>query len=229
MYSDTTNPTSARQSELRNRYFFSCSCSSCSADFTNGLPDPCQDPGFAAAEALAVRLHVEASVLPPERASVLLQDALDSLDPYPPHRQPKPSILHTAFLNAIANQSWAIALSFALEAYFYVDPLLYRLSWHPVRVVRKWVLLRLVIQIAGLVSDGGGSIQALEKFCVQWQVVAMGIFQEVSNAISFSHGNNSPFAAEVKVFGEAAGIGRERVSNQLVEEEWVKLRKIAEK
>ena len=72
-------------------------------------------------------------------------------------------------------------------------------------------------------------MQALEKFCVQWQVVAMGIFQDVSNAISFSHGNNSPFAAEVKAFGEGAGIGRERLRNELLEEEWVKLRKIAER
>ena len=172
---------------------------------------------------------MEASALPPERAAVLLQDALGSLNPYPPHWQPKPSILHTAFLNALANQSWAIALSFALEAYFYIDPLLYRLSWHPVRVVRKWVLLRLVTQIAGLVSDGNTSVQALEKFSIQWQVVAMGIFQEVSNAISFSHGDESPFAAEVKAFGEGAGIGRERVRNELLEEEWAKLRKIAEK
>ena len=172
---------------------------------------------------------MEASALPPERAAVLLQDALGSLDPYPPHRQPKPSILHTAFLNAIANQSWAIALSFALKAYFYIDPLLYRLSWHPVRVVRKWVLLRLVTQIAGLVSDGDASIQALEKFSVHWQLVAMGIFQEVSNAISFSHGDESPFAAEVKAFGEGSGIGREGLRNELLQEEWAKLRKIAEK
>lgn len=171
---------------------------------------------------------MEASALPPERAAVLLQDALGSLDPYPPHRQPNPSILHTAFLNAIASQSWAIALGFALKAYFYIDPVLYRLSWHPVRVVRKWVLLRLATQIAGLVSDGDGSIKALEIFCIKWQVVAMGFFQEVSNAISFSHGNNSPFTAEVKAFGEGAGIGRERLENELLEEEWVKLRKIAE-
>ena len=78
-------------------------------------------------------------------------------------------------------------------------------------------------------SDGDGSIQALEKLCVQWQVVATGIFQEVSNAISFSHGNKSPFAAEVKAFGEGAGIGREKLRKELLEEEWAKLRKIAEK
>lgn len=227
-YIDSTNPTSARQSELRSRYFFNCTCSACSAGFTNGLPDPRPDHNFDAVQARAVGLQAEASTLPPDRAAALLKRALGFLGQHPPHRQPNPSILHTAFLNAIATQSWAIALSYALKAYFFIDPLHYQLSWHPVRVVRKWVLLRLVTQIAGLVSEGVDGIKGLEKFGINWQIVAVGLFQEVSDGAPLSHGSNSPFIAEVKAFGEGAGMGREKLARGLLEEEWAKLRKVAD-
>ena len=228
LHSDVTNPTSARQSELRSRYFFKCSCSPCSTGFTNGLPDPGPDYNFDAFEAYAIRLQAEASTLPPVRAAASLKSALGFLGQYLPHRQPYPSILHTALLNAIATQSWAIALSYALKAYIFVDPVHHRLSWHPVRVVRKWVLLRLVTQIIGLVREGNPSIKGLEKFGVDWWIVAMGLFQEVSDVAPRSHGSNSPFTAEVKAFGEAVGMGREKCERDLLEEEWAKLRKVAE-
>lgn len=226
-YVDTTNPTSVRQSELRSRYFFSCICSPCSVGITNGLPDPCPDHKFDVIEARALGLQAEASTLPPDRAAVLLQSALGSLVQYPPHRQPNPSILHTAFLNAIATQSWAVALSYALKAHFLIDPSHHRLSWHPVRVVRKWVLLRLVAQIAGLVSEGDGSVRGLEKYGIDWQSIARDLFHEVSDGAHRSHGNNNPFTVEVKAFGEGAGIGSEKRARD-VSKEWAKLRKAAD-
>ena len=226
-YVDTTNPTSARQSELRNRYFFNCTCSFCSAGITNALPDPLPDHSFDAIQARALGLQAEASTLAPDRAAALLDSALGFLSQYPPHRQPNPSILHTAFLNATANQCWVLALRYALKAYFFIDPVHYRLSWHPVRVVRKWVLLRLVTQIAGLVSEGDSSIKGLETFGINWQVVAIGLFQEVSDGASRSHGSDSPFTAEVKAFGEGMGMERARSGEGLFDEEWANLRKVA--
>ena len=227
-YVDTTNPTSARQSELRSRYFFHCTCSSCGAGITNGLPDPRPDQKFDVIEARAVGLQAEASTVPPARGAALLRSALGLLGQYPPHQQPNSSILHAAFLNAIATQSWTAALSFALKAYFFVDPFHHRLSWHPVRVVRKWVLLRLATQIAGLVSEGNVSVKGLEKFGIDWQVVAMGFLQEVFDGASHSHGSDSPFTAEVKAFGECAGLRKDKWKQGLLEKEWAKLRKVAD-
>ena len=227
-YIDSTNPTSSRQSELQNRYFFNCKCPSCSAGLTNGLPDPRPDSRFDATEARALRLQAEASTLPLHQAANLLQSAIGLLDQCPPHQQPKSSILHTAFLNAVAIGSWAIALRYALKAYFFVDPLHHRLSWHPVRVVRKWVLLRLVIHIAGLVSEEDSSIREIEKVGIDWQLVADGLFREISEDAPYSHGNNSPFTAEVKVFGESVGMGKGKSEKGSFEEERVKLRQVAD-
>ena len=225
-YCDTTNATSARQSELRNRYFFHCKCSYCSAGITNGLPDPQPDHSFNVIEARALGLQAEASTTSPDRAAALLSSALGFLGQYPPHRQPYPSILHTAFLNAIATHSWASALRYALKASFFIDPLHHRLSWHPVRIVRKWVLLQLVTQITGLISEGDCSLKDLEKFGINWQIVAMGLFEEVSD-VKKSHGTDNPFTAEVKAFGEGAGMGREKSGKESFAEEWTKLRKVA--
>ena len=192
------------------------------------MPDPHTDTSCDAVEARASALQAEASKLPPDRAAILLKKALGFLSHYPPHRQPNPSILHTAFLNALATQSWAIALRHALKAYLFIDPLHYRSNWHPVRVVRRWVLLQLVIQIAGLVSEGSSDIKDVEKFGIDWQTVAGGLFQEVSDGASHSHGDNSSFTAEVKIFGEVTGIGGKMSGMGLLEEQWAKLRKIAD-
>ena len=227
-YIDTTNPTVTRQSELRERYFFNCKCSSCVAGITNGMPDPHPDHTFDVIQARALSLHVEASRLPPDRAAGLLESALGLLSRYPLHRQPNASILHAAFLNAIATQSWATAVRYSLKAYFFIDPLQHRLSWHPVRIVRKWVLLRLVTQIAGLVDEGDSNIKEFGETGINWQIVAMGLFQEVSAGAPRSHGNHSPFTAEVMSFGERTGLGRESSETSLIQEQWEKLRKVAD-
>ena len=91
-------------------------------------------------------------------------------------------------------------------------------------MVRKWVLLRLVTQITGLLSEGESSVKCLEKFSINWRTVATGLFQEVLDGVPRSHGSDSPFTAEVKGFGEGANIGRENCDK---EEEWAKLRQVA--
>ena len=227
-YVETTNRVSARLSGLRNRYFFDCKCTFCKAGLTSGMPDPHLDHNFDVLEARALGLQTEASKQPPDRAAALLKSALASLGQYPPHRQPNPSILHSAFLNAISTQSWAIALRCALKAYFFIDPLHYPSSWHPLRVVRKWVLLRLVTQIAELASNGDSGIKDLQKFGIRWQTVAWGLFQEVSDEVPRSHGTNSSFNTEVKAFGEGAGMGREKCEERSIKEEWAKLAKVAD-
>ena len=94
------------------------------------------------------------------------------------------------------------------------------------RVVRKWVLLRLVTQITGLLSEGNSSIKCLGEYGIDWRTVTMGLFLEVQDGVLRSHGSDSPFTAEVKGFGERANIGTEKSNKVVLEEEWAKLRQV---
>lgn len=226
-YIDNTDPTSRRQSEVQNRYFFTCTCPSCKANSTEGLPDPAPDPAFETLSARAVELQNDAANKAPEEAASLLKTALSLFASHPPCRQPYPTILHTAFLNSIATQSWPRALSYAVRAYFHIDPVRYPSVWHPVRVVREWVLLRCIVQIAALVSERNASVEILGTFRIDWQVVAIGLAREVQGGVQWSHGLDNPFAGEVRAFVEGLGIKGRNVDGKVLEEVWQRLRKVA--
>lgn len=83
-------------------------------------------------------------------------------------------------------------------------------------------------QIAGLVSEEDGSVKGLERFGIDWQIVAMGLFREVSDGLPHSHGSSSPLTAEARAFGEGAGMGNGKREAGCFEVEWAKLRKVAD-
>ena len=226
-YIDTTQPTATRKSELQARYFFSCICPSCSAGTTNGMPDPTVDSTFQQVEGHALNLQAEAIKLSPSKASAQLKSALELVSNYPPYRQPYASIQHNAFLNAVARQDWSLALKYALKAYFAIEPVHYPLSWHPVRVVRKWVLLRLVVQIAGLTQEKDENVKGLDRFEIDWRIVVEGLWREVSGGVVLSHGEENAFAEEVRIMGQGMGIRGAGLNMTNMEEEWAKLRKVA--
>ena len=226
-YVDTTSSTATRRAELQSRYFFICKCPTCNQGLTNGQLDPPYDPYFETTVAGVLKIQAEAASSNSEQASKKLKAALTLLEPYPPYWQPHASILHLAFLNALAIQSWPVALGYALRGYFNIEPVHYNVSWHPVRVVRKWVLLRLVAQVAGLLQDEDESVKALGKFDLDWKVVAGGLWAEVHDGMLMSHGSEGSFAREVRLFGEGLGIVDRDLDKAKIERQWAKLRVIA--
>ncbi|KAL2036883.1 hypothetical protein N7G274_010426 [Stereocaulon virgatum] len=222
----TTPPT--RLTHLQARYFFTCTCPSCSTHTTNNLPE-ISDTAIEALSVRAIELqNTASSQQKPEQAGPLLKQALDLFKPYPPHLQPYPAILHTAFLNAISLQNWPAALAYSLRAYFFIDAIHYQPEWHPVRIVRKWVLLRLVVQTAALMSEGDASVKGLEKYGVDWRVFALALLRDIEEGGGRSHGVDSIFAKQVDGFARDAGMGRGSVEGEVVGREMRKLRRIAE-
>ena len=92
------------------------------------------------------------------------------------------------------------------------------------------MLLRLAVQIAGLLGEGDASVASLMKFEVEWQVVIFYLFREVQEGVGKSHGMGSVFAGEVEAFGREMGLEGMVVGDvEAKEMEWKKLRTISER
>lgn len=69
---------------------------------------------------------------------------------------------------------------------------------------------------------------ALQRFGIDWQAVAIGLFREVEDGARLSHGAGNPFVVEIGAFGEGLGIAGRAVGSGLLEREWGKLRMVAD-
>ena len=235
-YTDNTISTPIRRAELQSRYFFSCTCQACLRGLTCFLPNTSSPQGasFDAIDAEAMGLMPEIKSSSPIDQARLLAKAMDLFVPYksvyPVHRQPWASARHSFMLVSMDLQNWSLALHHAIKAYFYIDPVHCPQTWHPVRIVRKWVLLRLVTQIAYLHDIG--EVKALEKYNIDWAVVAYGLLKEVRDGVGKSHGEENLLAKEVE--GMYAQEIWKEVKNlkiagmEVLEKEWSKLRVIAD-
>lgn len=142
------------------------------------------------------------SEVDPHRALDLLQQARTLLGPEPLHIYPCPAILHQQLLSALSLQDWVLALKHALSTHVAIDPLLFPQAHHPVTVVHHWVLLRLLVQVAEVVSSGqaGAKIEGLRE--MRWEVVIYGLWKELKESVEQSHGKESALEREVITFGE---------------------------
>ena len=226
-YIDTTQVTATRKSELQSRYFFACKCPSCIAGTTNGMPDPTVDSNSSYIDSRALDLESQATKLSPNEAATQLESALERLRRYPTHRQPYANIQQKAFLNALTRQDWLGALKFALEAYLYIEPVHYPSSWHPVRVVKTWVLLKLIMNIAALTHKGDDCVRAIDRLEIDWDIVIVGLWNEVRDGVEMSHGEANPLAEGVKAAGQEMELGAADINIKTKEREWGKIRDLA--
>ena len=161
-YVDTTNPTNARQEELRERYFFACHCQKCTKPELQ--PDVTIETQVAASRALLAQRtdkslgftfegaggsSLSMPEASPEEKLGFLNEAQKILDEanYPRHVHPSPSILNDTILIAISAEKWPLALKHALRRDMDIDPFIMPQAWHPVRVIHSWVLLKLIVEV----------------------------------------------------------------------------------
>ena len=103
------------------------------------------------------------------------------------------------------------------------------------RVVHKWVLLKLVLQVAAAGQEGDEAVRALEcRWGLDWGVVVWGLLREVEGSVAGSHGADSSFAAEVRRDGERFHVdarggpyGEKGPRAKDVQREWATLRRVA--
>ncbi|KAL8903325.1 MAG: hypothetical protein Q9171_007442 [Xanthocarpia ochracea] len=212
-YTDITAPSHRRQIDLKSMYYFDCACEYCTQKLTCGMPDvpAALNNGQPSAKILDLeeegeRLQISAENATSEEKFKLLDEAMKLFGSYksiyPLWRYPWPSIRNEMRLLQWSLDHWSVAAVHALKAYFFIDPVLYPIPWHPVRIQRVFVFLKLLHELQYQIfasTDNGHEIERdLKRYSINWLSVNKGLEQEIEAAIPKAFGTDSSFAEEYR-------------------------------
>ena len=157
---------------------------------------------------------------------------------WPDERQPLPLIRHTALSNYMAfarrfPEGLVKAFFQALKLYFDCFPRMYPQTFHPLRVINKWTIANLALNLAADAEDNA-SFKPLTDQGLDFGVVIWGFLKETLDNVQYSHGKDHRFAAavkrkvdEVKTDMTRDDLARLRWAEGQFERVWKVLRKLA--
>ncbi|KAI9876953.1 MAG: hypothetical protein M1830_005214 [Pleopsidium flavum] len=238
-YVDITNNPWRRQKELCERYFFGCDCAECKAGtILQSSAVPSGDEPFLSIESHAVDLldsaktsvYAENAVKALEQGMLLVRDS----GVCPVFRQPYASLRQQLAVSFVAAQEWISAFAQMLKIYFEIDPILFPQPFHPVRIVHKWTLAKLVLHIAFLSVGEPGSVEKLAPYYLNYATVLWALLMEVEGNVYKSHGPETRFATmvrrkveQVKVDMTRGDAAIPKLGKAELETQWSALRKVA--
>ncbi|PYH39292.1 S-adenosylmethionine-dependent methyltransferase [Aspergillus neoniger CBS 115656] len=173
-YIDVTDPYPIRQHNLQSRYYFTCHCSKCTSEAASSTATtlhPAQQEAYDIIQSLPTLENPTKHLL---QALTTLQNAT-----IPATTQPSISLLDELITSLLAQQKYKSAFAYAAARYRAVDPVVYPLKGHPIRLLHAWVLARLAIHLSQGVevesTGGGGEEVALEKYEVNFNLVIWSV------------------------------------------------------
>ena len=110
---------------------------------------------------------------------------------WPVYRQPYAALRDELIVNLLTTGVYPGAWAQCAKRYKHIQPKLYPVPFHPVRVVQTWQMAMLAAYFAGE-EDGIGAPGA------NMGLIAMMLTKQVLDASALSHGPNSAFAKSVK-------------------------------
>ncbi|KAB8356568.1 hypothetical protein FH972_024150 [Carpinus fangiana] len=210
-YVDGTDPAGRRQRLLKERFYFDCQCVKClkaKEISINSDQQEVEDYGYSVLDKAGKQDRGE--LLPRLLKAMELCLATPVWEQHAT-RQPLPALRQEIFTSLLLTEQWVEAFKMGLKIYFQVHPEIYgETSWHPTRVVHKWTLACLALQLASLNDqpDGqalsrGASSNAERLHSIDdggfWGTVIIGLLTEVLDNVRLSHGEESSFAKIVKL------------------------------
>lgn len=221
-YVNPRTPAIERQTQLRNQWFFTCSCDYSTKALTCGQADipPSLSCGMSAEELAKLdnegrRLQEQASTAPTEALEILTR-AMALFTPhkaiYPLWRSPWMSIRHDIISAHISQGNWASALGHALKMYLYIDPVLFPDTWNPQRAAETYGLLKIVMEIMHELTKPERNEQLLgelQDYRIDFPSVARHLSEEVESTFKKGFGPRSPIAEDLESYEkQAMGFGR---------------------
>ncbi|GLA06531.1 hypothetical protein AnigIFM60653_007469 [Aspergillus niger] len=183
-YIDVTDPYPIRQANLQSRYYFTCHCSKCTREAGSSTTlHPAQQEAYNILQSLSTL----------ENPIQTLLQVLTTLQTFSLPKTTQPSIsLHDELITALlAEQKYKSAFAHAAARYRAVDPIVYPLQGHPIRLLHAWVLARLAIHLSQGVEvqhTGGNEEIVLEKYelnfnLIIWSVLAKLVGMETTGGM----------------------------------------------
>ncbi|GKZ75620.1 hypothetical protein AnigIFM56816_000277 [Aspergillus niger] len=176
-YIDVTDPYPIRQANLQSRYYFTCHCSKCSREAASSTAitlHPAQQEAYNILQSLSTL----------ENPIQTLFQALTTLQTFSLPKTTQPSIsLHDELITALlAEQKYKSAFAHAAARYRAVDPVVYPLQGHPIRLLHAWVLARLAIHLSQGVEvqhTGGNEEIVLEKYELNFNLIIWSVLAKL--------------------------------------------------
>ncbi|KAL8943542.1 MAG: hypothetical protein Q9216_001000 [Gyalolechia sp. 2 TL-2023] len=157
-------------------------------------------------EAEGMRLYSLSESASPLEKIGLLGRAMESFHAvkniYPLWRYPWPTIRHAVILAQISLKNWSEALGHGLKDYFFIEPVLYPITWDPLRTMKTFLLAKIMIEMEynrSQSQDTGSASEKLNEYQINWPVAISGLMAEIQAAIPRGFGIDSAFS---RVFEE---------------------------
>jgi SET and MYND domain-containing protein len=189
-YIDTTTPYDIRRNELKERYFFSCSCLKClqgrdtPEDAFSPTPEDMTPLQTAEREALELMQKATASDTEHAQAINQLQEAMHKLHEtgcWPLTRQPYASLRDKLIISLLSAGNFTRAFIHAAIRYLRIDPVVYDKA-HPIRHIHAWSLVRLTVFLSqeGFQSDPNDPVQ-IHHFKLNFHYLIWYILAELAS------------------------------------------------
>lgn len=131
---------------------------------------------------------------PPEQTNEVLVNGMRLCHQsglWPVYRQPYAALRDELIVNLLATGNYQVAWAQCAKRYKHIQPQLYPVPFHPVRVVQTWQMAMLAAYFAGEEDDIGAP-------GANMGLIAMMLTKQVLDASVLSHGPNSAFTRSVK-------------------------------
>ena len=164
------------------------------SDPANYAGDSKMEKYIATLQGKAFAEYETAQRAPPEQANEIIVNGMRLCHQsglWPVYRQPYAALRDELIVNLLATGTYSVAWAQCAKRFKHIQPKLYPVQHHPVRVVQTWQMAMLAAYFAGEEEDIGAP-------GANMGLIAMMLTKQVLDASMLSHGPNSTFTQSVQ-------------------------------
>lgn len=237
-YVDNTNQFELRQKELLERYFFKCNCSKCALGttaredrFLTSQPDM-SALKEAEQDALELLEYAKKDDDPPSAVRKLksAMNVLHKTGAWPITRQPYVQLRDELIASLLDGQRFGPAFIQCALRHLRVDPFIFPGTWHPLRNVHAWTLVKLAIHIFQDPSVANADTAVIQAYGINLGLIIYSVLSDLNKSenelpsVEMTYKGNY---MDVKNEFEASGLKPDTMQSE-INTEWAKLERLVD-